>query len=216
MRKDNELLSALTHFLGFLLAIAALVLVVTAAARTQTSADTVGASIFGATLIFLYAVSTVFHLCPRSVQAKKMLQRLDHAAIYVLIAGTYTPVCLTMTSRGWGWSLFGVIWGLAAVGVILKLSDVRIARWFSTMLYIAMGWVVVIAIVPLAAWLNAAATFWLVLGGSLYTTGCFFFLLDRGDASVRSLRMHDVFHLFVIAGSVSHFWAVFALIEQIP
>jgi len=214
--KQSERVSAFLHFLGLLLSIAALVLLVAFAATHATAAYTVGAAIFGSTLILLYATSTIFHMCPRGIQKKRVLLKIDHVMIYVLIAGTYTPVCITMESKGWGWSIFGVVWGLAAIGVWIKLRGIMLNQWLSTGIYIAMGWLIVIAFGPLTQWLNPASIIWLIIGGSAYTLGCTFYFLDRNDATPFSLRMHDIFHLFVIAGSVSHFWAVLELIGQVP
>ena len=208
-------MSALLHFLGLLLAIAALTLLIISAALKATASYTVGSVIFGSTLILLYAASTVFHFCPRNIQQKKILERIDHAMIFVLIAGTYTPICLVMQPRAWGWSIFGIVWGLAVIGATLKLTGTPIKRWISTVIYVAMGWIIVIAIQPLLNWINFQSLIWLVIGGVSYTIGAFFFSLDKEDYSKKSLRMHNIFHLLVIAGSISHFWAILELIEQV-
>jgi hemolysin III len=163
----------------------------------------VGASIFVATLILLYGASTSYHLAS-GTRVKERLKVLDHAAIYLLIAGTYTPFTLAGLRGAWGWSLFGVIWGLAAGGVVFKLFFTGRFRVVSTGIYIAMGWLVLIAIVPLVRALDAGTLAWLVAGGITYTAGTLFY-------HSRRLYAHAIWHLFVLGGSVCHAIAVASL-----
>ncbi len=204
--KNNEPLSALTHMLAALLSVAALTLMIVFAVKHGRSAHVIGFSVFGSSLIILYCTSTLYHYFQRETRIKRIFQRLDHAMIFVLIAGTYTPISLLMPQRGWGWSIFGVSWGLAALGITLKSTGVKMKEWFSVALYIAMGWMTLIAIQPLAQWLSTGALVWLFLGGASYTLGCIFFALDNYIPARRWFGMHDIFHLFVMGGSFCHFW----------
>ena len=162
----------------------------------------VGAAIFGSSAILLYLASTLYHAIPQP-RIKDILRLLDHAAIFLLIAGTYTPITLGVLHGGWGWTLFGLIWGLALAGLIFKaLVGVRFPR-LSTLLYVAMGWVVVIAIRPLWLHMAAGGLIWLAAGGLAYSLGVVFFVLDE---KVR--YGHFIWHLFVLAGTACHFFAV--------
>jgi hemolysin III len=208
MRSDRvqslgeEIANSVTHGVGLLLSVAALAVLVVAAAATGDPWRVTAASVYGVTLVLLYAASTLYHALPGR-RVKAVFQRLDHAAIYLLIAGTYTPFVLGPLRGGWGWSLFAVVWGLAVLGVVLKsVFGIRLAV-VSTVVYVAMGWLVVIAAGPLAARLPSAGLQWLVAGGVLYTLGVIFFAWERLRFS------HAVWHLFVLAGSVAHFCAVF-------
>ncbi|MBA4177178.1 MAG: hemolysin D [Leptothrix sp. (in: Bacteria)] len=199
----EEIANAVTHGLGSLLALAALPLLVWQAARLGGAADVVAASVFGASLVLMYGTSALYHALPRGA-AKRWFNRLDHAAIYVLIAGSYTPFTLGVLGGPWGWSLFGVVWAAAAVGVAIKLMNrLRHPGW-STGLYVAMGWVAVVAAGPLMQRLPAAGLAWLVAGGLCYTLGAVVFLLDN-----RVRYAHAAWHLFVLGGSVCHFFAAF-------
>ena len=197
----EEIANSVTHGAGLVASIAALVLLVVWAAATGDPWRITAASVYGATLVLLYAASTLYHALP-APRAKVLFQRLDHAAIYLLIAGTYTPFVLVTLRGGWGWSLFGVVWGLAILGVALKSIFGARLTVLSTAVYVVMGWLVVIAAAPLAAALPAGGMRWLVAGGVLYTAGVVFFAWERLRYS------HAVWHLFVLAGSTAHFCAV--------
>lgn len=197
----EEVANAVSHGMGLLLAIAALPIVVWQAARRAGTLDVVAASVFAGTMIFLYLVSTLYHAVPPG-RLKVWMNRLDHAAIYVFIAGSYTPFALGVLRGGWGWSLFGVVWGAAAVGVTIKLLDRLKHPLLSTGLYVAMGWVAVVAAGPLVERMPAAGLAWLVAGGLSYTLGAVVFLFDH-----RVRYAHFVWHLFVMGGSVCHFFA---------
>lgn len=197
----EEIANALSHGLGALLAVAALPILVWHAARHGAAADVVGAAIFATSAIMLYLVSTLYHALPAGA-GKRWFARLDHAAIYVLIAGSYTPFTLGVLAGGWGWTLLGIVWAMAALGVVLKLRDRLRHPWASTALYLAMGWVVLIAVVPLFERMSASGLAWLVAGGLSYTLGALVYLL--GD---RVRYAHFVWHLFVLGGSACHFVA---------
>ena len=197
----EEIMNALSHGLGLLLAIASLPILVWSASR-QSAAAVVGASLFAGTMILLYGVSTLYHALPLG-RAKAWFNRLDHAAIYLFIAGSYMPFLFGVLRGPWGWTLFGAIWCAAALGVGAKLFNrLRHPLW-STGLYVAMGWMAVAAAVPLYERMSSSGLAWLVAGGLAYTAGAVVFLFDS------KLRFaHFVWHLFVLAGSACHFFAV--------
>lgn len=197
----EEIANAVTHGLGFVLALAALPILVWQAARLGGAIDVVAACVFAGTAMLLYGVSALYHALPAGA-AKRWFNRLDHAAIYVFIAGSYTPFTLGVLNGAWGWSLFGVVWGAAVFGVTVKLLNRLRHPWISTGLYVAMGWVAVVAAGPLIDRLPAAGLAWLVAGGVSYTLGAGVFLLDN-----KYRYAHAAWHLFVIGGSVCHFFA---------
>lgn len=200
--RAEELANSVTHGLALLASVAALPLLVVLAVRRGDAWGIVGASVFGTTLVLLYAASTIYHALPVG-HAKAAWRRLDHAAIYLLIAGTYTPFTLGAMRGGWGWSLFGVVWGVSAFGVVAKIVfGPRLPR-LSTIGYLVLGWLVVIAAVPLVRSVGWAGVAWLLAGGIAYSIGTIFYVLDR-----RILYGHAVWHLFVIAASVCHGVAV--------
>jgi hemolysin III len=197
----EELANSLSHGLGLLAAVAATPILVVGAVRDGGASAVVGSSVFAASMIVLYLTSTWYHAAPLG-RLKDRLQRLDHAAIYLLIAGSYTPFTLGVLGGAWGWTLFGLVWGSAVIGVLAKLiAGVRYPR-VSTVMYLVLGWLVLIAIGPLVAAMPPRGLWWLVAGGLLYTAGVAFF-------AARSMRYgHLAWHLFVLGGSVCHFFAV--------
>lgn len=198
----EEIANAVSHGLGFLLALASLPILVQDAARRGGPANVVGASVFAGTAMMLYLVSTLYHALPAGT-AKRWFNRLDHASIYLFIAGSYMPFLFGVLRGAWGWTLFGVVWGVAALGVAAKLLDRLKHPLWSTGLYLAMGWVALIAAAPLVHRMSATGLTWLVAGGLAYTAGAVVFLLDS------KLRYaHFVWHLFVLGGSTCHFFAV--------
>jgi hemolysin III len=201
LTRGEEIANALTHGLGLLGSLVALpVLVVTALARGDALL-VAGFSVFGATLVALYAASTIYHALPPS-RAKQLFRVVDHVAIYLLIAGSYTPFTFGVLRGAWGWVLSGIVWSLAVVGILLKTTvGFRFPR-LSTLLYLLMGWVAVVAFKPLATAIPGAGLGWIVAGGLLYTGGVVFYQRDY------RMWHHTVWHLFVLAGSCCHFVAV--------
>jgi hemolysin III len=197
----DELASSVVHGIGAALSAAALCILVSLAALRGDAWRVVSFSIYGSALVLLYLVSTLYHSF-RSRGVRRVFQILDHSFIYILIAGTYTPFCL-VTMNGWaGWALFGTIWGLAVIGVTLNTALFGRFLFFSQAMYVAMGWLVVAAIYPLWRALPPAGLAWLAGGGVLYTAGLVFF-------GWRAFPFHHtVWHLFVIAGSACHFFAM--------
>jgi hemolysin III len=199
--RGEEIANGVSHGLGLVAAIAAIPVLVVAAARGGGAAEVTGAAVFGASMVLLYLASTLYHGAPPG-RAKEMLRRFDHAAIFLLIAGSYTPFTLGVLGGAWGWSLFGVVWGLAVIGLAVKLAGAVHAPALSAALYVGMGWIALVAIEPLRRALPAEGLALLVAGGVAYTAGVAFFLAPR-------LRYaHLVWHLFVLAGTTCHFFAV--------
>lgn len=205
----EELANGITHGIGMVLALCGLVVLIVGAAESGSIWHVVSCSIFGTTLILLYVASTLYHsvTLPR---AKALLRIFDHVAILLLIAGTYTPFTLITLHGVWGWSLFGVVWSLALLGIYLELSRLRHRRVLSIALYVAMGWVIVVAVKPLLAVLPYGGWLLLVLGGLAYTGGIGFYLWRRLPYH------HAIWHLFVLLGSAFHFFAVFLYVLPAP
>ncbi len=197
----GERFNGITHLSGALLALAGAVALIVVGALKADPWKIVSFSIYGTTLVFLYLSSTLYH----SVRgrAKNVLRKMDHAAIYLLIAGTYTPFTLVTLNGAWGWSLFGVVWGLALVGIVQEIWFARGARVLSLVIYLLMGWVALVAVVPLVRALSWSGFAWLAAGGAVYTAGIVFYLYDE-----RFRHFHGIWHLFVLAGSAVHYVAI--------
>ncbi len=198
----EETLNVITHGIGFILSIAALVILVVAASKYGTARHITSFAIFGVSLIVLYAASTLYHYA-KNPGLRHKLNILDHSAIYVLIAGTYTPFTLVVL-KGWvGWTIFGISWGLAIVGIIFKIFYFGKYDKISTIAYVLMGWVIILAIKPLIESFPTSGLIWLFLGGLAYSIGAIFY-------SIKGIRFnHAIFHVFVLLGSFCHFMAVF-------
>lgn len=197
----EEIANSASHGLGLLAALAAFPVLVALAARGGSAAQVVGASVFATTAVLLYLASTLFHAV-RAPRAKRVLQILDHSAIYLLIAGTYTPFTLGVLRGPWGWTLFGLVWGFAAVGTMTKVIGGVRCNGLSTAVYLAMGWLILIAADPAWHLVPKWGLAWLLAGGVAYTAGAAFFLAER----IR--YFHFVWHLFVVVGTACHFVAV--------
>jgi hemolysin III len=197
----EEIANSVSHGLGLLAAIGATPFVI-AAARDLGAASQVGAIVFAVTMVLLYFTSTLYHALPNG-RAKQVFLKLDYCAIFLFIAGSYTPFALGALYGAWGWTLFGLVWALAVVGVILKSTDKLAHPWVSTGLYLGMGWLVLIAAVPLVESVPTAGLLWLVAGGLAYTLGVVFFVLDS-----RIRYAHAIWHGFVVAGTGCHCVAV--------
>jgi len=199
--RGEEIANSVSHGVGLLAAVAAAPVLVLSAARHDGAARIAGASVFAAAMVLLYLTSTLYHALPRN-RAKRIFQVLDHAAIFLMIAGTYTPFTLGVLRGAWGWTLFGLVWGLALAGVVLTVvGGVRYPK-LRTGLYLSMGWLILVAIKPLWLRVPSWGLFWLFAGGVAYTVGVVFYAAKRVRYS------HFVWHLFVIAGTACHFIAV--------
>lgn len=197
----DELASSVVHGIGIVLSIAGLAVLVAFAARYGDARAVVASAVFGTTLILCYTASTLYHAVPGAVP-RRVLRTLDHIAIFVLIAGTYTPFTLLALPARWGWSLFGVIWALAILGSAAELGWLRRYRKLAVAMYVAMGWVALVALEPLSRHLDAGGLVLLLAGGVTYTLGVPFYLWRRLPFH------HTMWHVFVLAGSVLHFFAV--------
>ena len=198
----EEIANSLSHGTAFVAAAVATPFPIAAAAKGGSAADIVGASVFAATVVLLYAASMLYHAIPNA-SAKRLLRKLDHGAIYLLIAGTYTPFTLGVLGGPWGWTLFGIVWSLAAIGVAMKAFDRLMHPGWSTALYLAMGWSALLALGPLVDRVALPGLVLLAAGGAAYTLGVVFFALDS-----RLRYGHFVWHLFVVAGTACHYAAV--------
>lgn len=212
--KFRDPLNGLTHFAGALLSVAALIVLVYVASKKGTPWHIVSFAIFGASLILLYTASTLYHLLPLGEKGIRILKRVDHMMIYVLIAGTYTPICLVALQGYWRWSILAGIWALAVVGVIQKICWLNAPRWLSTLFYLVMGWLIVIAIPPLLASVPTAGMYWLAGGGLLYTVGAVIYGIKKPNF-IKGFGFHEIFHLFVMGGSFNHFWLMYRYILYI-
>ena len=215
MRKDprpkrrlREPVNGLTHLAAGLLAFVGLVVLLVTAASVGRIDQLVAFGVFGVSLISLYAASALYHLLPLSPAGVARLRRLDHMTIFVLIAGTYTPFCLLALDGAWRWGLLALIWALALCGVLLKLLWMDAPRWLSVVLYLGMGWVAVIAAPALFRAVPAEGMAWVLAGGLTYSAGALVYGLKRPNPLPGVFGFHEVWHLFVVAGSACHFWAV--------
>jgi len=204
--KREEIANAITHGLGALMAIAALVILTVFSAIKGNAWHIVSFSVFGATLVILYLASTLYHSLTNE-KVKILFRKLDHMSIYLLIAGTYTPFCLTVLNNWIGWTLFGIVWGSAILGIVVKAFFTGKKELLSTILYVVMGWVALFAIKPLFDSVSLTSFILLMAGGVFYTAGTYFFTKDRIK------YFHSIWHLFVLAGSTFHFFAVLNLLH---
>lgn len=203
----GERFNAYSHLFGTLLAITGLVLLLLQSARIGDVMLITSAAIYGVSLVVLYGGSTLYHSI-RAPKIKAVLQKLDHCAIYVLIAGSYTPFALNTLNGAWGWSLFGVSWGLALFGIVQELTLGRKTRLLSMILYVLMGWLVLVAVYPLLQRMPGAGLFWLVAGGLAYSIGIYWFV---NDEKIR--HGHGIWHLFVLTGSLCQFVCVYFFVR---
>ncbi|HSQ78677.1 MAG TPA: hemolysin III family protein [Nitrospirota bacterium] len=197
----GERINSITHLVGACLSLAGLVVLVVFAGRQGDPWKIVSFSIYGVTLFALYLFSTLYHSVRGA--SKKVFQKIDHSAIYLLIAGSYTPFALVTLRGAWGWSIFGVIWGLALFGIIQDTVLAQGRRILSVVIYLLMGWLALAAIRPLTRALPGAGMVWLVAGGVFYTIGVLFYALDK-----KVSFGHEIFHLFVLAGSACHYFTI--------
>ena len=200
-RFREEIANTITHGIGLGLAIAAVSVLVVLASLRGTAWHIVSCSVYGSTLVILYLASTLYHGIQRPA-AKRILKVFDHCSIYLLIAGSYTPFTIVSIRGGWGWTLFGLIWGMALLGIVFKTFHTGKYEVFSTTLYLAMGWMIIIAVKPLFASVPLMGVLWVVAGGLFYTFGVLFYCFDRIPF------FHAIWHLFVLGGSACHFFAI--------
>ena len=213
MKKVKDPVSGFSHLLGAIASIVGLVFLIIWAAKYGEGAwDVVSFTIFGVSMFLLYVCSANYHLFNVGEKATRVLRKLDHIMIYILIAGTYTPICLGPLRGGWGWSIFGVVWGIALLGVFLTIFYLKAPRWITTGLYLAMGWLVVIATYPMIVTFSQAgmlySLWWLLAGGLLYTMGAIIYALKWPPLKNKYFGFHEIFHIFILLGSFCLYWFI--------
>ena len=211
-------MSAFTHFIGMAMAVFAALPIILKAAGTGDPVHVSSITIFAISMILLYAASTCYHYFNFSEKTNTLLKKLDHTMIFILIAGTYTPVCLIVLGGKTGIMLLSLVWGIAIVGIIIKWFFVFCPKWFSSILYIAMGWVCVLAFTQIINNLPHAAFMWLLIGGIIYTVGGVIYALKLPifDKKHKKFGSHEIFHLFVMGGSFCHFVMMFIYVAGLP
>jgi hemolysin III len=215
-KRLREPVNGLTHAAGGVLAFVGLFVLVASAASAGRMDQIVAFGIFGLSLVALYIASSLYHLLPLSPAGVARLRKLDHVAIFVLIAGTYTPFCLLALDGGWRWGVLAIAWGLALCGASLKLLWMEAPRWLSVLLYLGMGWVAVAAVPALLRTLPAGGMAWVLAGGLTYSAGALVYGLKRPNPIPGTFGFHELWHLFVVAGSACHFWAVLRYLVPLP
>ena len=210
--------SAITHFIGMMMAMFASTPLLIKAARQPDEIHLIALGIFITSMILLYAASTLYHTLDLSEKANKRLKKMDHMMIFVLIAGTYTPICIIALPQPLGMQLLSLVWGIALLGIVVKMFWVTCPKWFSSILYISMGWTCVLAFTQLLNSLPAAAFGWLLAGGIIYTIGGVIYALKLPifNAKHEFFGSHEIFHLFVMGGSVCHFIVMYGFVAGMP
>lgn len=214
MKKIKDPVSGISHLIGAVLSVIGLVFLIVYSAKYGEGAwDVVSFTIFGVGLILLYTFSTLYHMLNIGERGTRVFRKFDHMMIYVLIAVSYTPICLGPIRGPWGFSILGVIWGLAILGIILTAVWLQAPRWLTTSIYIAMGWLVIVMAYPLLATfkeLNALySLIWLLVGGIFYTIGGVIYGLKKAPFTTKHFGFHEIFHIFVLFGSICQYWFIF-------
>ena len=210
--------SAITHFIGMMMAIFASTPLLIKAARQPEKIHTIVLGIFISSMILLYGASTLYHTLDLSEKMNKLLKKIDHMMIFVLIAGTYTPICIITLPQPLGIQLLSLVWGIAFIGMIVKMFWVTCPKWFSSILYIGMGWTCVLAFTQLLNSLSGPAFGWLLAGGVIYTIGGIIYALKLPifNEKHKYFGTHEIFHLFVMGGSICHFIVMYAFVAEMP
>lgn len=216
MRKIKDAVSGLTHLAGFFLSVIGLCILIYVAVSKGTPWHVVSFSVFGASLILLYAASSLYHLLSVSERAASALRKVDHMMIYLLIAGSYTPLCLIPLRGAWGWSLLAFIWLFAIVGMSINALSLSAPRWLYTAIYAIMGWFIVVALRPLLQTMSGRGFMWLFVGGLFYSVGAVCYALKWPKLKPGCFGFHELWHLFVMAGSFSHYWMMLRYVAVLP
>lgn len=206
-------MNGFTHFIGVILSIAATFLLIRKSNDSQSLIGVISISVFGISMILLFTASTLYHWLKLSEEGIKKLRKVDHIMIFIYIAATYTPICIIVLKGYIGWLLLIAVWLVAIFGVIIKLLWMNAPRWLSTLIYVLMGWLAVVVIYPLFSSLEIDALLWLFTGGLFYTVGAIIYALKKPDPFPGILGFHEIFHLFVLAGSFSHYWLMYKYIS---
>ncbi|WP_142713305.1 PAQR family membrane homeostasis protein TrhA [Fodinibius sediminis] len=205
----REPVNSITHGVGAIAALVAFILLLFEAASGGSLSQTIAFSMFGLSMVLLYTSSSLYHALQVKEKTLKFLQKLDHSMIYVLIAGTYTPICLLVLDGSWKWGLFTTVWGLAVIGIIKKFLWMGAPRWLSTAFYLGMGWMAVLLFPTLVEKLPLAFIIWIVIGGLAYSIGAVIYGIKKPNPIPNWFGFHEIWHLFVMAGTFSHFWAIY-------
>lgn len=210
--KVKDPVSALTHFIGVILSIFAVIQLVSSATKLGSPLHVYAFAIFGASLILLYMASTLYHIIERPQRLSKVLHRIDHMMIFVLIAGTYTPICLIPLNGLFGLTLLTIVWVIAIAGIFFKIFWMNAPRWLNTGIYIGMGWIIIIAIFPLSNVLSSSSILWMFAGGIAYTIGGVIYGTKWPPITTKNFGFHEIFHIFVLLGSYCHYVVMNTLI----
>lgn len=219
MAKVRDLVSGLTHCIGAGLSLIGLVILIVFAAIWGDAFDVVSFTIFGLGLFLMYLFSTLYHWLNISEKALTVFRKFDHIMIYILIASSYTPICLGPLRGPWGWTIFGIVWGIAVLGIVLTSLWIKAPRALTTTIYIAMGWIVIIALIPLIRVFQDAGLLyslvWLALGGVFYTIGGIIYGLKWPKINFKHFGFHEIFHIFVMLGSACQYWFILRYVLMI-
>lgn len=205
----REPINSLTHGIGAVLSLIGFILLLYEAIASGSISHLIAFSMFGLSMVLLYTSSALYHALPVKEKTLLLLQKLDHSMIYVLIAGTFTPICLLVLDGGWKWGLFITIWTLAVIGIIKKFLWIGAPRWLSTLFYLGMGWLAVFTFPALLEKLPLAFLIWIAAGGIAYTLGAVIYGIQKPNPIPKWFGHHEIWHLFVLAGTFSHFWAIY-------
>jgi len=208
-KKLRDPFSGLTHCIGIVLAIIGLVALLTRMHGPFSAYHTVSFSIFGGAMILLYTASTLYHWLPISGKSLEVFRKIDHIMIFVLIAASYAPICLVTLRGVWGWSIFGSVWGLTLAGFFLKIFWMNVPRILYTSIYLMMGWIIIIGIWPLTKSMIPLGLLWMFIGGLFYTIGAVIYAIKKPNPLPNIFGFHEIFHVFIMCGSFSHFWMTY-------
>jgi hemolysin III len=211
-KKLREPMNGLTHFVGVIFAICATILMITGSLNPYRADYVFSYSVYGLGLLLLYTSSTLYHWLNLSPEGIQKMRKVDHIMIFVLIAATYTPICMIPLKGALGWTVLAVLWTITILGTFFKIYWITAPRWLSTSIYLGMAWMAVLIIIPLIRTLNPESIIWLAAGGVFYTIGAIIYGMKKPDPLPGVLGFHEIFHLFVLAGSVCHFWFMYKYI----
>jgi len=209
VKSFRDPISGLTHFIGIILSVIGTIVLLTRNEEPLTIYHTTSFFIFGISMTLLYTISTLYHWLPLSEKNLMIVRKIDHIMIFVFIAASYTPVCLITLRGSWGWAILGIVWGLTFAGFFLKLFWIQAPRFLYTSIYLLMGWIIIVAILPLSKVMPSQGFFWLALGGVFYSTGAVIYAIKKPNPLPNVFGFHEIFHLFIMAGSFSIFWMIY-------
>ena len=212
VKSFRDRISGFTHFIGIILSVIGTISLLTRNGETFTVYHATSFFIFGFSMTLLYTISTLYHWLPLSEKKLIIFRKIDHIMIFVFIAASYTPVCLITLRESWGWVIFGIVWGLTLAGFFLKLFWLKAPRFLYTSIYLLMGWIIIAAILPLSKVMPSQGLLWLALGGVFYSAGAVIYAIKKPDPLPNVFGFHEIFHLFIMAGSFSIFWMIYKFV----